>query len=289
MLTNLQNKTAVITGGASGIGLAVAKNCAAAGMNLVLADIEKDRLDRVASDFEAQGTAVLPAVVNVADYKAVADLSDQVFERFGNAHLIFNNAGVSGGSSIWDTTLNDWDWVLGVNVMGVVHGIKAFLPRMLENGEMGHIVNTASIAGLIAGPSMGAYRVSKHAVVAISETLYLELEQVEAQIGASVLCPAWVKTQIFASDRNRPDELQNEGPAEVDPSIAAQLAESLRSVQEDGIPAAAVADHVMEAVQNNRFYILTHPKFTGAIAYRMKDILNGDNPRNLFAIEPTEK
>jgi short-subunit dehydrogenase len=175
---------------------------------------------------------------------------------------------------------------MGVNVMGVVYGIKAFLPKMLAQGEEGHIVNTASIAGLIAGPSMGAYRVSKHAVVALSETLFLELEQQQAKIGASVLCPAWVKTQIFASDRNRPEELKNADGAVIrDPKIAAQLAEADRSVQEDGLPAELVADHVMDAVQNNRFYILTHPKFTGAIAYRMKDILEGQNPRNLFRID----
>ncbi|MDJ0756848.1 MAG: SDR family NAD(P)-dependent oxidoreductase [Ardenticatenaceae bacterium] len=285
MLSNFQDKVAVITGGASGIGLAVAQNCAAAGMKLVLADIEEANLDRVTVDFERDGVEVLPLVIDVSNYDAVEAMARQTIERFGKVHFLFNNAGVSGGSSVWETTLNDWDWVMGVNVMGVVYGIKAFTPIMLEQGEEGHIVNTASIAGLIAGPSMGAYRVSKHAVVALTETLYLELEQIGAKVGASVLCPAWVKTQIFTSDRNRPSGLQNDGSNDpTDPKVQAQLAEAGRSVQEDGIPPSVVADHVMDAVQNNRFYILTHPNFNGAVAYRMKDILEGNNPRNLFSI-----
>ncbi len=285
MLSNFQDKVAVITGGASGIGLAVAQNCAAAGMKLVLADIEQANLDRVTADFERDGVEVLPLVIDVSNYDAVEAMARQTIERFGKVHFLFNNAGVSGGSSVWETTLNDWDWVMGVNVMGVVYGIKAFTPIMLEQGEEGHIVNTASIAGLIAGPSMGAYRVSKHAVVALTETLYLELEQIGAKVGASVLCPAWVKTQIFTSDRNRPSGLQNDGSNDpTDPKVQAQLAEAGRSVQEDGIPPSVVADHVMDAVQNNRFYILTHPNFNGAVAYRMKDILEGNNPRNLFSI-----
>lgn len=284
-MKDLNGKVAVITGGASGIGLAVAQACADEGMKLVLADISEKDLTPVAASFESNGVEVLPVVVDVSKYEEVEALAQKTLDRFGKVHFLFNNAGVGGGSSVWDTTIKDWEWVMGVNVMGVVYGVKVFTPIMLAQDEEGHIVNTASIAGLIAGPSMAAYRVSKHAVVSLSESLYLELEQMKAKVSASVLCPAWVKTQIFSSERNRPAEMQNEGDngfASADPLIQAQLQESVRSVVEDGLAPEVIAAHVLEAIKENRFYILTHPHFTGAIAYRMKDILNGNNPRNLM-------
>lgn len=284
-MKDLIGKVAVITGGASGIGLAVAQACADEGMKLVLADISKKDLDKVSAEFESNGTEVLSVVIDVSKYEEVEALAQKTLDRFGKVHFLFNNAGVGGGSTVWDTTIKDWDWIMGVNVMGVVYGVKVFTPIMLAQDEEGHIVNTASIAGLIAGPSMAAYRVSKHAVVSLSESLYLELEQKKAKVSASVLCPAWVKTQIFSSERNRPAELQNEdgnGFESADPLIQAQLREAGRSVVEDGMDPAVIAAHVIEAIKDNRFYILTHPHFTGAIAYRMKDILNGNNPRNLM-------
>lgn len=284
-MKDLNGKVAVITGGASGIGLAVAQACADEGMKLVLADINPDDLARVSAEFEATNVEVLPVQIDVSKYEEVEALAQKTLDRFGKVHFLFNNAGVGGGSSVWDTTIKDWEWVMGVNVMGVVYGVKVFTPIMLAQDEEGHIVNTASIAGLIAGPSMAAYRVSKHAVVSLSESLYLELEQKKSKVSASVLCPAWVKTQIFSSERNRPEEMSNEGEngfASADPLIQAQLGEAVRSVVEDGISAEVVASHVIDAIKDNRFYILTHPKFTGAVAIRMKDLLNGDNPRNLM-------
>ena len=284
-MKQLDGKVAVITGGASGIGLAVARACADEGMKLVLADISQGDLDVVSAEFQSNGIEVLPVVIDVSKYEEVEALAQKTLDHFGKVHFLFNNAGVGGGSSVWDTTVKDWDWVMGVNVMGVIYGVKVFTPIMLAQDEEGHIVNTASIAGLIAGPSMAAYRVSKHAVVALSESLYLELEQMNAKVSASVLCPAWVKTQIFSSERNRPAEMQNDGDngfASADPIIQAQLQEAVRSVVEDGLEPEVIAAHVLEAIKENRFYILTHPHFTGAIAYRMKDILNGNNPRNLM-------
>lgn len=284
-MKDLNGKVAVITGGASGIGLAVAKACADEGMKLVLADIAERDLARVSAEFESNGVEVLSLIVDVSKYEEVEALAVQTLKRFGKVHFLFNNAGVGAGSTVWDTTLKDWEWVMGVNVMGVVYGVKVFTPIMLAQDEEGHIVNTASIAGLIAGPSMAAYRVSKHAVVSLSESLYLELEQMNANVSASVLCPAWVKTQIFSSERNRPNALKNDGTngfESADPLIKSQLAASVKAVIEDGMDPDVIAAHVIEAIKAKRFYILTHPHFTGAIAYRMKDILNGNNPRNLM-------
>jgi NAD(P)-dependent dehydrogenase (short-subunit alcohol dehydrogenase family) len=281
-MQNLSGKVAVITGAASGIGLAVARLCAAEGMRVVLADIEQATLDTVLKEFSENGHDAIGVVVDVSKYEDVERMAQATLDAFGKVHFLFNNAGVSSGSTVWETTLKDWEWVMGVNVMGVIYGVKVFTPIMLAQTEEAHIVNTASIAGLIAGPSMGAYRVSKHAVVALSETLYLELEQNRSKIGVSVLCPAWVKTRIFESERNRPKDAQNDISATIDPIITAQLQAAQHAVQHESMPPEQIAEHVLDAIRENRFYILTHPKFTGAVAYRMKDILNGGNPRNLM-------
>ena len=284
-MQNLNEKVAVITGGASGIGLAVAKACAAEGMKLVLADIEAPKLEAVSAEFQSQNVDVLPLIVDVSNYAEVEDLAQQTLDRFGGVHFVFNNAGVGGGgTTTWETTLKDWEWTIGVNVMGVIHGIKVFTPIMLAQDEPGYIVNTASIAGLLTGPTMAAYRLSKHAVVSLSETLYFELEQMNANVGVSVLCPAWVKTEIHKSERIRPKSLANETAPDFEslsPLLQAQIMSASHAV-ENGISPDVVAQHVIEAIKENRFYILTHPEFTGAIAYRMKDILNGNNPRNLM-------
>ena len=284
-MRNLNEKVAVITGGASGIGLAVAKACAAEGMKLVLADIEAPKLEAVSAEFQSQNVDVLPLIVDVSSYAEVENLAQQTLDRFGSVHFVFNNAGVGGGgTTTWETTLKDWEWTIGVNVMGVIHGVKVFTPIMLAQDEPGHIVNTASLAGLLTGPTMAAYRLSKHAVVSLSETLYFELEQMDANVGGSVLCPAWVKTDINKSERIRPKPLVNETEPDFDrlsPLLQSQIMTASIAV-ENGISPDVVAQHVIEAIKENRFYILTHPEFTGAIAYRMKDILSGNNPRNLM-------
>ena len=284
-MQNLNGKVAVITGGASGIGLAVARACANEGMKLVLADIEQPKLDAVAAEFDAQGVDVLPLIVDVSQFEQVQALAEKTLARFGGVHFLFNNAGVGGGgTTTWDTTIKDWEWTLNVNVWGVIYGVRVFTPIMLAQDEPGHIVNTASIAGLTSGPTMAAYRLSKHAVVSLSETMYLELEQMEAKVGVSVLCPAWVKTEIHKSERIRPKSLTNDTPTDytqLSPLMQKQILSAGKAV-ERGISPNIVANHVIEAIKENRFYILTHPKFEGAIAYRMKDMLAGKNPRNLM-------
>lgn len=284
-MQKLNGKVAVITGGASGIGLAVARACANEGMKLVLADIEQPKLDVVAAEFDAQGVDVLPLIVDVSQFEQVQALAEKTLARFGGVHFLFNNAGVGGGgTTTWDTTIKDWEWTLNVNVWGVIYGVRVFTPIMLAQDEPGHIVNTASIAGLTSGPTMAAYRLSKHAVVSLSETMYLELEQMEAKVGVSVLCPAWVKTEIHKSERIRPKSLTNDTPTDytqLSPLMQKQILSAGKAV-ERGISPNIVANHVIEAIKENRFYILTHPKFEGAIAYRMKDMLAGKNPRNLM-------
>src|ERR1700733_2921273 len=203
-MENLRDKVAVITGGASGIGKAVAVRTAAEGMKLVLADIEEPALEATASALTAEGADVLAVVTDVSDASSVQALRDRALQHFGAVHLVHNNAGVGVGGPIWEVTEEEWRWILGVNLWGVVHGISAFVPVLLEQGE-GHVVNTASIAGLSSTPGLGPYTATKHAVVAISESLFKDLRAAGAPIGVSVLCPGFVQTGIAQSDRNRPD------------------------------------------------------------------------------------
>lgn len=273
-MKQLQNKVAVITGAASGFGRELAICCAREGMHLVLTDIDEKGL---------QGTlALLPSDIqslimkcDVAKSDEVESLAVQTYERFGAAHLLFNNAGVVVGGPLWTTTLQDWEWVLGINLMGVVHGIRSFVPRMLEQKGECHIVNTASVAGLLSVPGGGIYCVSKHAVVTMSECLQQELQAADAQIGVSVLCPAFVNTGIADAARNRPAELAATNP------LGARFEEQTRKATQSGkISAADVAQMTMEAVKANHFYILPHKKIKGAIETRMRDILDERNPVN---------
>lgn len=276
------NKVAVITGGASGIGRAMADRFAQAGMKLVLADVEEATLAQAAAELRATGAQVLPVVTDVSVAEQVERLAQATLEHFGGVHVLCNNAGVGSGRAIWETSLGDWKWVLGVNLMGVVHGIHYFVPHMLAQGEPGHIVNTASIAGLIGGAGLGAYKVSKHGVVALSEVLYAELHEQGAPIGVSVLCPAWVRTRIHESERNRPADLPL--PDLADPQVRASIvgeSKALRRVVEGGISPQAVAETVFDAIQNDRFYILTHPRLTPLINARLSDLQAARNPSPL--------
>src|SRR6478735_10635793 len=212
MIQDFKGTTAVLTGAGSGFGLECARIGAARGMNLVLVDVQQDALDRAQAEMEAAGAQVLARKVDVANAAQMDALAKAVQQRFGAPHFVFNNAGVGAGGLVWENTLADWEWVLGVNLWGVIHGVRLFTPMMIEAAAAdpdfeGHIVNTASMAGLLNAPNMGVYNVSKHAVVALSETLYQDLRLVTDQIGASVLCPFFVPTGITASDRNRPLEL----------------------------------------------------------------------------------
>ncbi|MEM7139625.1 MAG: SDR family NAD(P)-dependent oxidoreductase [Actinomycetota bacterium] len=264
-------RTAVITGGESGIGLATAERLGREGMNLVLADIEERALDEQVERLSADGLEVIGVVTDTADFASVTALAATATERFGNIHLVFNNAGVGGGGPMLDDDMDVWEWVLGVNLYGVVHGIKAFGPGMLAHGEPCAIVNTASMAGLLPTPGLGSYTVSKYAVVAMSETL--ALETAGTNLSVHVLCPGFVATQIADSDRNLPEHMAR--PLEDDPGIE-MLREAMRDLVSGGIPPAEVADRIVDAVRQGRFTILPHPQYGPQIVARAEGIVAGD-------------
>ncbi len=288
MIKDFQDKVAVLTGAGSGFGLACARIGARLGMKLVLVDVQQDALNRAAADLSAAGAEVLALQVDVADAAQMAHLAQRVQERFGAPHFVFNNAGVGAGGLVWENTEQDWHWVLGVNLWGVIHGVRLFTPMMLEAAGKdptyrGHIVNTASMAGLLNPPNMGIYNVSKHAVVALTETLYQDLALVTDQIGASVLCPYFVPTGIHQSERNRPGELAAAKPTR---SQLIGQAMSDKAVTSGKVTADEVAQKVFDAMAANQFYIYSHPKAIGAVQTRLEDILQARNPTDPFAHKP---
>ena len=288
MITDFKGKTAVLTGAGSGFGLECARIAARHGMNVVLVDVQQDALDAAEQEIKALGAQTLAFKLDVASADQMEAMGKAVFERFGAPHLIFNNAGVGSGGLIWENTLKDWEWVLGVNVMGVVHGVRIFTPMMLAAAEhdpawQGHIVNTASMAGLLNAPNMGVYNVSKHAVVSLSETLHQDLQLVTDQIGASVLCPFFVATGIAQSHRNRPAELRGSKPTK---SQLIGQAMTGKAVDSGKVSAADVAQLVFDAVAANQFYIYSHPKAIKSVQTRMEDVLQARNPTNPFAHKP---
>jgi NAD(P)-dependent dehydrogenase (short-subunit alcohol dehydrogenase family) len=290
MITDFKNKTAVLTGAGSGFGLECARIGAKLGMNLVLADVQQDALDAAAAELQAAGANVLAMRVDVSNAAEMDALGAATLARFGAPHFVFNNAGVGSGGLIWENTVKDWEWVLGVNLMGVVHGVRVFTPMMLQAAKtdpayQGHIVNTASMAGLVNAPNMGVYNVSKHAVVALSETLYQDLALVTDQIGASVLCPFFVPTGISQSHRNRPAELKTAGARPTQSQLIGQ-AMSDKAVGSGKITAAEVAQMVFDAMAANRFYIYSHPKAIGSVQTRLEDVLQARNPTDPFAQKP---
>ncbi len=290
MITNFKNKTAVLTGAGSGFGLECARIGAKLGMNLVLADVQQDALDKVVAEVSAMGAQVLPFKLDVGKADQVEAMGAACFERFGAPHLLFNNAGVGAGGLIWEHTLKDWEWVVGVNIMGVAHGVRVFTPMMLEAAKkdasyQGHIVNTASMAGLLNAPNMGVYNVSKHAVVALSETLYQDLRLVTDQVSASVLCPFFVPTGISQSHRNRPEEFKQRGIKPTKSQLIGQ-AMSDKAVGSGKVSAADVAQMVFDAVAQDRFYIYSHPKAINSVQTRLEDIMQARNPTDPFSHKP---
>ena len=288
MITNFKGKTAVLTGAGSGFGLECARIGARLGMNLVLVDVQQDALDAAAREIESAGAPVLALKVDVSSASQMEALGAAVLARFGAPHFVFNNAGVGSGGLIWENSVKDWEWVLGVNVMGVVHGVRVFTPMMLDAARQdpawqGHIVNTASMAGLLNPPNMGVYNVSKHAVVSLSETLYQDLSLVTDQIGASVLCPFFVATGIGQSHRNRPADLDIEKPTK---SQMIQQAMTGKAVDSGKVSAADVAQLVFDAIASNQFYIYSHPKAIKSVQTRLEDILQARNPTDPFADKP---
>lgn len=271
-MRELSGKVAVVTGAASGIGLAVSRRLAAEGMRLVLADLEEPAL-KVAADELSRTTEVLAVPTDVSESSSVDALRHSAIDHFGAVHLVHNNAGVGAGGLLWEVSEADWRWVLGANLWGVIHGIRAFVPLLVAQGE-GHVVNTASMAGLVSTPFMGPYNATKHAVVTISETLAKDLRAVGSPVGVSVLCPGFVRTAIDRSDRNRPSW----APAPVDSPAYEPLQQAIHQLVEGGIDPVGVADKVVDAVRDDTFYILTHDETAPAVATRMHDILEGRQP-----------
>ncbi|PTT86880.1 hypothetical protein DBR42_12825 [Pelomonas sp. HMWF004] len=279
-------KTAVITGAGSGFGLETARLAAQRGMNLVLVDVQADALEKAAAEFT--NVAVLSRVVDVAKADQMQALADAVQQRFGAPHFVFNNAGVGSGGLIWENSVADWEWVLGVNLMGVVHGVRLFTPMMLAAAKAdpaysGHIVNTASMAGMLNAPNMGVYNVSKHAVVSLSETLYQDLSLVTDQVHASVLCPFFVPTGISQSHRNRPGEFATSKPTK---SQLISQAQTDKAVNSGKLTAADVAAMVFDAIDHDKFYIFSHPQTLNGVQIRMEDILQLRNPTDAFKDRP---
>lgn len=271
-MKDFEGKVAVVTGGASGIGLALAKHALGRGMKVVIADIQQDALDKVAAELDA-GENLLTVVTDVASSGALEQLARRTQQTFGGAHLLFNNAGVGGGGPVWEQSEKDWNWVLGVNLGGVINGVRAFTQMMIDNGE-GHIVNTASIAGLMCAPNTSTYTVSKHAVVALSEVLYGDLRNAEANVGVSVLCPSYVNTNIYASARNQPGAEKKELSAEEQAGE-----EAIAGFFSTALSPADVARQVFQAIIDKQFYILTHPEGSKAqVEQRLQAIIDNTNP-----------
>lgn len=275
-MQDLKAKVAVITGAAEGIGKAIAVAAAAEGMRLVLADIHQELLDKTVSELRQAGAEVIGVVTDVSKEVEIQALADQAYAQFGHVHLLVNNAGVAFAKSAWETTAKDWEWIMGINLYGITHAIRIFVPRMLASNEVAHIVNTASVAGLIAEPALAAYNVSKFGVVALSESLQHDLNLRQAKIGVSVLCPSWVKTRITDAERNR----KTEDRIQVDQleKVSLKTGAAINKAVEAGIAPQQVAHDVINAVKNNTFYILTHPETKAAVAIRNEDILQGRAP-----------
>lgn len=276
-MNEFKDRVAVVTGAASGIGFALSNRFAREGMRIVMSDVEEAALHEAAGRVRKAGADVVEIRSDVSKAVDVENLANQAYEAFGAVHVLCNNAGVAVSGLISENSLRDWEWVIGVNLWGVIHGLRSFLPRMIEQDTDGHIVNTASIAGIITGPGMGVYCASKHAVVSLSESLYHELTLTGSKVSVSVLCPAWVKTQISDSDRNRPEALSDQ--RESSHPLAELLENWARTAVLNGISAERVADEVVRAIREKRFYILTHSEMAELIRQRMLGIVDGINPR----------
>ncbi|HEY8973223.1 MAG TPA: SDR family oxidoreductase [Burkholderiaceae bacterium] len=291
MTTNhWQGRTAVITGAASGFGLETALLAARKGMNVVMADVMMEALGDAVGRVQALGAPVLSLRCDVRHASEIEAMGAATQARFGAPHLVFNNAGVGAGGLIWEHTARDWDWVMGVNVMGVAHGVRVFTPMMLaaekaDPGYSGHIVNTASMAGLVNMPNMGVYNVSKHAVVALSETLYQDLRLVSDRVHAHVLCPYFVPTGIAHSERARPQDAQEQGrKATASQRVAQGLIE--KAVASGRVTAADVAQFVFDALEADRFYIYSHPKALAPVTTRAEEIVSATNPSDPYRERP---
>ena len=290
MLNGLSGKTAVLTGAGSGFGLECMRIAAKAGMQLVLVDVQADALAQSAEHARSLGAKqVMARQVDVGNAQAMDALAQEVLATMGAPHFVFNNAGVGGsGGLLWEQSVKDWEWVLNVNLWGVIHGVRVFTPMMLQAAAQdpswqGHIVNTASMAGLLTPPNMGVYNVSKHAVVSLTETLYQDLRLVTEQLHCSVLCPYFVPTGIATSERNRPDAVDT---AALTTSQKVARAMTQKAVNSGKVSAQDIASKVFAAMADNQFYIFSHPHALGNVRTRMEDILQLQNPTDAFADRP---
>ena len=279
-MKELKGKVAAVTGAASGLGRSMALAFAAEGMDLALADVDEVNLSSVQDEVLAKGVRAITLKVDVSNAQQLEIFRDQTLTRLGGVHVVCNNAGVSPLGAVWENSPADWQWILGVNLWGVIHGVRAFTPHLIKQDE-GHIVNTASVAGLISPPGSGAYNVTKHGVVALSESLYHDLRERNSKVGVSVLCPAYVPTGIVDSERNRPKDLPISTKSEATLAREAMLRKAVTSGK---ISADQVAQAVLAAIRDERFYILTHPRIKGAIQARMEDVLNERAPRNPLSL-----
>lgn len=288
-MKNFAGKVVVITGGAGGLGREFANVALARGMKIVLADVEGNTLEQAATELREQGAEVLSMLCDVRKGPQVQALADAAMKRYGAVHLLFNNAGVGSGGLIWENSEADWEWVLGVNLWGVIHGVRIFTALMLECARQnpafeGYIVNTASMAGLLNAPTMGVYNVSKHAVVSLSETLFHDLQLVGAPIGASVLCPYFVPTGISQSHRNRPADVKMDARPTIS-QLAAQ-AMTQKAVESGKVSAAQVAQMTFDAITDGQFYIYSHPDALAGVAERMDEIVHHRNPGDPYRAMP---
>lgn len=286
-MDQFEGKVAVITGGGSGFGREFAVKGASLGMKLVLADIDANALAQTVDMLRASGAEAIGVPTDVSDARAVDALAQATLDAFGAVHLLFNNAGVGAGGFVWENSANDWQWVFGVNVMGVANGLRAFVPLMLRQNEPAHIVNTASVAGLLAAPAMGVYNASKHAVVGLTETLHHDLAIAGGPVGCSLLCPAFVPTGIADAERTRPGKLRNEAPLTASQKLAGrQLA---KAVQGGRLSAREVAEITFDAIRERRFYVITHPGIMASVQLRLDDIVQLRNPTDPMSLKPEVK
>jgi NAD(P)-dependent dehydrogenase (short-subunit alcohol dehydrogenase family) len=278
-MKEFKDKVAVITGAANGIGFGIAERCAQEGMKVVLAGINPDNLKHAAERLAPTGASLLTVRTDVSKREDVQALADHTLEAFGAVHLLVNNAGVGAGTSLWESTWEDWEWVLNVNLWGVLHGVKIFTPLMLAQDTETHIVNIASVAGLLSYHPSSPYHVTKHAVIAISESLYSSLTERKSKIKVSVICPGWVKTSILKSGRNRPAELTVKSTRA---SMRREDLDAYRRMEaalEAGMSMEELADRVFQAIQKDQLYVLTHPEHMSEIQERMDNIRQQKNPR----------